>query len=372
MKTSARRTATALLAATAALALVACSSSSTGSTTSSAVPTASDGSTLISAERCQQNRAAGKITVLTSYVFAASVGILDVVAADQLGYLKALCLDVELQPGSTNAQLVSAGTAQIAGLGSASDVMVARASDAKNLQSIATYGNQGAIEILTMGDSGINSLADFAGKTVGYKVAISAQFSAMFKDNGVDPSTINWVSVGFDPQILPDGQVQALGAFKSNEPNVLRNRGYDVKEWDPEDYGVRSTFNTQVVNTEWGKAHPTAVEDFLRASFKAYDWINASDANLDTALGWAKDRSEAGYDLAMSKLRWQTEVKLVKDSQPAGLALGQQSEDQWKPEADALVTYKLVPSAPSITDSQNNSFIDAIYGSDGTLIWPAP
>lgn len=334
--------------------------------------TAAGGSDLISAERCEANQAAGTINFLTSYVYAASVGILDVVAAEELGYFDDLCLTVEMQPGvDNNAQLVAAGTAQIAGLGSASDTLIARDKDAKDIVAIATYGSQGAIELLTMADSGIETLEDFVGKTVGYKGAISAQFSAMFKDNGVDPSTINWVSVGYDPQILPDGQVQGLGAFKSNEPKVLESRGYEIKEWAPEDFGVESTFNVQVANTAWAEANPTAVEDFLRASFKAYEWINEDEANLDEALQWAADRSESGYDLEMGKIRWQTEVSMVESSRDTSIGLGVQTESQWSSELGLVVEYNLVVNEPSYDESVDNAYIDAIY--DGTeLIWPAP
>lgn len=342
-----------------------------GCSGSSTSPAATGGAGAISSARCDKNKAAGAITYLTSYAFATTPTILDVLAADQLGYFKDLCLDITLQSGSTNAQLISAGTAQFGGLGSASDVMVARDSDAKDILSIATYGNTDAIELITMANSGINSLKDFEGKTVGYKGAIAPQFTAMFKSQGVDTSKINWVSVGYDPTILPQGQVQGLGAYKSNEPKQLEAAGYKLTEWDPAKYGVKSTFNTQIVNATFAKKNPTAVEDFLRASFKAYAWINDSDANLAKAIGWAKDRSQAGFNVALSTERWKTEVKLISDSQPKGLALGQQSVAQWQPEADLLLSSKLVKSAPAISADQGNSYIDSIY-QNGKLVWPAP
>lgn len=364
-RSSTLRLSTAVVAAVLATgALAGCSSSSEGGSTAT-------GTDSISADRCEKNKAAGSITYLTSYAFVASPTILDVLAADELGYFKDLCLDITLQGGSTNAQLIAAGTAQLGGLGSASDVMVARDSDAKNIVSVATYGNTGAIELITMSDSGIDSLKDFEGKTVGYKGAIAPQFTAMFDSEGVDSSKINWVSVGFDPTILPQGQVQGLGAYKSNEPIVLEKAGYAVTQWDPAEYGVKSTFNVQIANADFASANPTAVEDFLRASFKAYEWINESEANLDQAVGWAKDRSDAGFDTDLAKLRWQTEVKMISDSQPSDLALGQQSVEQWQPEADLLVASDLVGSTPDIAAAQANTYVDAIY-KDGALVWPAP
>ena len=79
---------------------------------SSALPASIKG---ISAARCAQNKAAGKIIFLTPFQYAASVGILDVLAAQQQGYFQALCLNMEIKPGGVNAALVSSGKAQLGG-----------------------------------------------------------------------------------------------------------------------------------------------------------------------------------------------------------------------------------------------------------------
>ncbi|MFB2582889.1 ABC transporter substrate-binding protein [Herbiconiux sp. P15] len=364
-----KKTTTALVAASAAslLLLAGCSSNSTAAETST---TPTGGSDLISAERCAENEAAGPITFLTSFSYAASVGLLDVVAAKEMGIFDDLCLDVTIEPGSNNAQLVSAGTAQFAGLGSPSDALVAIDNGA-DISGIATYGNTVAITLMTMTDGGPASFEDFAGLTAGFKGAIPPQISAMFLEEGVDPSTINWVSVGYDPTILPNDQVQALTGYKSNEPLALKAQDYDITEWDPAEYGIESAFNTQIVNNTFKEEHPTAVEDFLRASLYTYNWINESDANLDEALGYAEALSDAGYDLESSKARWAEEVSLVESSQPDGLPIGGETVEQWTPEADMLVQFELVGSEPDVEAAIDPSFIEAIY--DGTeLIWPAP
>lgn len=362
---TARAAGAAMLALLTVGTLVACTGSGTPATTAPAK------AGLISEARCAKNQAAGAITYLTAFAFVASPSILDVLAASELGYFKDLCLDITVQGGTTNAQLISAGTAQLGGLGSASDVMVARSSDAKDITSIATYGNTDAIELITMADGGIDSLKDFEGKKVGYKGAIAPQFTAMFRSQGVDPSKIDWVSVGYDPSILPRGQVQGLSGYTSSEPKILEAGGAKIRQWRPADYGVQSTFNVQIANSTFASAHPTAVADFLRATFKAYAWVNASDANLNRALGWSKAKSSAGFDAALSRERWKTEVGLITKSQPTGLALGQQSVAQWQPEAKLLLQSKLVTTAPDIAADQSNAAVDSIYR-NGRLIWPAP
>jgi NitT/TauT family transport system substrate-binding protein len=351
-------------AASAIVLLAGCSTSAPAATETSA------GTEFISAERCAENEAAGPITFLTSFGYVASVGLLDVVVADEMGIFDELCLDVTIEPGSNNAQLVSAGTAQFAGVGSPSDVLVAIDNGA-DISGFATYGNTVAITLMTMEEDGYDSLADLAGTIAGYKGAIPPQISAMFLEDGVDPTTLEWVSVGYDPTILPNDQVQALTGYKSNEPLNLAAQGYDVVQWDPADYGVESAFNTQIVNNTFKAEHPTAVEDFLRASLYAYNWINESDANLDEALSFAEARSDAGYDLELSRERWLTEVALVEESQPEGLPLAGVSVRQWEPEAAMLLDFGLITKEADVAGALDTSFFEAIY--DGSeLIWPAP
>ena len=57
-------------------------------------------------------RAAGTITYLSGFDFAATASIIDVVVADEAGYFEDLCLDVELQPSfsTANYPIVAAAT----------------------------------------------------------------------------------------------------------------------------------------------------------------------------------------------------------------------------------------------------------------------
>ena len=54
-------------------------------------------------ERCAANQAAGTITYLSGFDFAAAASIVDVVVAEQSGYFDDLCLDVELKPSFSTA-----------------------------------------------------------------------------------------------------------------------------------------------------------------------------------------------------------------------------------------------------------------------------
>jgi ABC-type nitrate/sulfonate/bicarbonate transport system substrate-binding protein len=202
-------------------------------------------------------------------------------------------------------------------------------------------------------------LKDFEGKTLGYKGAMPPVLKAMFAKAGVSNSKIKEISVGYDPTILAKGQVKALVAYKSNEQLALQRMGVKLKIWDPEKFGLPSAFNTQIANTAFATAHPTAVQDFLRASYAGFAY---TDAHLATVLAYAAKLTGGGnYDIPASTVRWRAESSLVRTTLLAGHGLGWQTTAQWKPELGYLEQFKLIAKAVDLTPLVNNSYNAAVY-----------
>ena len=124
------RNVTALAVCTAAL-LAACSSDGDSG--------ASDVSDVVAGEafpedRCAANQAAGTISYLTGFDFAATASIVDVLVAEEKGYYEAMCLDVEVTPSfsTANYPLIAENDDQFASGGSFSEVAsFAAANDAE-------------------------------------------------------------------------------------------------------------------------------------------------------------------------------------------------------------------------------------------------
>jgi ABC-type nitrate/sulfonate/bicarbonate transport system substrate-binding protein len=361
---SARRVSRLLTASLGALSLVALAGCSTDAEPG---PAASGGA--ISAERCAENQAAGTIDYVTGFGFQASASILDVVAAEGLGYFDDLCLDVEIQAGTgntaANAQVVAAGTATMTDLGSDSDLLRALANGV-DVTAVATLGHV-PIETLMTG-TGVTDLTQLDGTTLGHKGALPATLQAMLLDAGVDLDSITQVQVGYDPSVLPRGQVQSLTGYKSNEPDLLRAAGEEVTLWNPEDYGIPGTFGTTVVNEDFAAEHPTAVEDMLRASSHAFAYcIDAAEECVQ----FAADKSDAGYDVDHNIAVWNTEQALVTSTTPDGAPLGAIDTDILEQEVAFLVDSDQIPADLEYAGAFDSSYLEAIY--EGTeLIWPAP
>jgi NitT/TauT family transport system substrate-binding protein len=371
--TCALRAAGALALAAGALGACATNTKPAGSAAGAAVPvgahsTAATG--LIGASRCASNRAAGTITYLTGYSFQASVGILDPIAAVAQGFYRDMCLAVTLDPGTgdpaSSGQLVATGRATITELGSPSDAVTDVAGTPSiPVDAIATYGNMSASTLLTM--PSITNLRQLDGKVIGYKGAMPPIITAMLEKAGVKMSSLHEVAVGYDPTILPRGQVQALTAYKSNEPLQLRDAGYKIREWDPESFGLHGAFNVLDVNRKWAQAHPGAVEDFLRATFEAFNFCvsHAARCVADAA------KYQAGYPVKLNIQRWQVESHEVLSTLLPGHGVGYETRAQWQPDYQLLLEYHLIKHPVDVNAIIDPKYVDAIYHGRN-LVWPGP
>ena len=334
----------------------------------SSASAATGGKVLVSSSRCAANRAAGTITYLTGFGWQASVGILDPIAAQAQGFYSAMCLRVDLKPGNgdptSSSQLVAAGRATVTELGSPSDAITAVAGGIP-VDAVATYGNTTASTLLTM--PSVTNLRQLDGKTIGYKGAMPPIITAMLEKAGVNVRSLKEVSVGYDPTILPRGQVQALTAYKSNEPIELRDDGYKFREWDPDSFGLHGAFNVFDVNRGWATAHPAAMEDFLRATFESFHYC------LSHGMACVEDaaRYQTGYPVQQNVQRWKVETGEVNQTLLAGHGVGYEDQAQWEPEYRLLLADHLIKKPVQLAGIINATYVDAIY--DGAaLIWPGP
>jgi NitT/TauT family transport system substrate-binding protein len=332
----------------------------------------------ISADRCATNKAAGKITYMSGYYWQASASILEVIAADQLGYFKDMCLDIDLQPGqgdtTVNAKLVQAGQVQIGPL-SEQDVITSNASTVAsggtaNVLGISSYSNAGLDILMTM--PAITDLKQLEGKSIGIKGYLPLSVTAMLGRAGVDRTKVKTVKVGYDPTILPRGQVDALTGFVSNEPNLLKDAGTEVTVWKPWEYGVAGSTGAFAANAEWAKAHPDTVADFLRAAFKAFQYCS-EESNIKECIGFQQKQSgDPNDDSDHETAVWTTESQQVADNPVPG-TWGSVDPTNVVSLTNDINTYLGMKLDPKQAASWfSNKFVEKIVGADGKVVWPAP
>ena len=310
------------------------------------------------------------MTFVSPFGYDASVGILDVVAAQHLGYFRAMCLKVDLVLSSYDPyELVSAGRATVTGVGSAADFLVGVA-HGQRLVAIATYGDTSDYALLTR--PSITRLSQLEGKVVAYHTVLPVILEEMLERAGVDISRLRLVDDNsYDPDLLVQGKFAALQAYRSNEPITLRQQHLAFREWIPSQFGARGTFNVQVVNQSFLAAHPLAVADFLRAELHAFAYC-AVHAPACVRFEQADAQAAgASYSLPHSLAEWRFEVALAEHNRLPGQGVGVQSQAEWMPEVRALERFKILRRVPPLGTYEDTGLAASLY--HGTsLIWPGP
>jgi NitT/TauT family transport system substrate-binding protein len=330
------------------------------------------------ADRCEANRDAGTITYLSGFDFAATASIVDVVMADQQGYFEDMCLDVELQPSfsTANYPIVAAGEAQFASGGSFSELVNFAAANEADLVAVAVEGRS-AIDSLILEPGVAEQLEDLAGTTIGVKGAIPPSVAAMLASVGLvegeDYETV--LLDGFDPLVhieLPG--IVGFPGYKSNEPGQLERAGVDFDLFAPSDFGIPGSFGVLYTTRQFLDEHPTAVQDFLRASMRG---LADAMADPEAAARTAIERVEAGgnpnfLSLEGETFRWTTDVELLRADTPAGTGVGVPDPELLQAEVDAYADVGLFgdDGAPDISDRFDVDVIAGVYDDTGEVIWP--
>jgi NMT1/THI5 like len=349
-------------------------------TTDTTGTTGTDASTggAIDAERCAANEAAGTITYVSSFDFAAAASILDVITAEDAGFFDEVCLDVEIVPGfaPSNGAIVASGEAQMSSAGSFGEIVNNNVQGEADLVAVAQYGKT-AIEALVVPAGGAVDPEDLAGTlpgtTMGIKGDIPYSLQAMLGLLGVERGSFEELLLeGFDPVAHLDLGIDSLPVYKSNEPAQLDAAGVDYTLVDPLDLDVPASFGVFFTTRSFLDDHPTAVQDFVRASFRGFQFAVEEP---ETAVGYAFDRiNAAGNPMFFSDtgegFRWATESQIVIDTTPAGEGIGLLAVDRLQAEIEQLTDVGVFSELPDWESMYDASVTDGLYDGE-ELTWPA-
>jgi ABC-type nitrate/sulfonate/bicarbonate transport system substrate-binding protein len=328
--------------------------------------------TFPSADRCQANRDAGKMIFITGFDFVASVGILDIVAAEAEGYYDDMCIDVEIQGGFSpgNSASVAAGASQFASVASFGEMVRQNVNGETDLVAFAQLGHT-SIAVLVVPDDGVENLADLEGLTMGIKGDIPTPVEAMLEAEGLSRGTFTELLLdGFDPVAHLELGIDALPVFRSNEPATLDDAGVAYRIFDPLEFDVPSSFGVHVTSRSLYEEHPTVVEDFMRASIQGFEF---ADANPEAAVAHAFELiNAAGNQFFLAEAheldKWAIESAVVRAVLPAGLVIGELNPPRLGDEVQVMTDLGVFDSLPDWESMTNTSVVPSLYDGDA-LAW---
>lgn len=328
------------------------------------------------ADRCDANKAAGTITYLSSFDFAATASIVDVLVAEDAGYFDQLCLDVEVKASfsTANYPLLAANDAQFSSAGSFSEVVDYAIANEAQFVTLAVEGKTG-IDALILKPGTATQLADLQGATIGVKGKITPSVAAMLLKAGLQEGT-DYTTVlldGFNPEAhIAVPNIVGFPGYKSNEPLQLDAAGIPFDLVDPADDGIPGSFGILYTNGQFLAEHPTAAQDFIRAAMRGLaDAVADPKAAAEVALGYINANGNAMFLSPEGETaRWAVEAKLVTDTN-AATALGVPEPDQLTNEVGTYARIGLFGgTAPDISPYVHTDLIDGVYAADRSIIWP--
>jgi NitT/TauT family transport system substrate-binding protein len=330
-------------------------------------------------DRCAANQAAGTITYLTGFDYAATASIVDILVAEERGYYDAMCLDVEVVASfsTANYPLVAENDAQFASGGSFSEVVQFSAANDADLVVMAVEGPT-AIDSLILKPGTATELGDLAGSTIGVKGKLPPSVAAMLAQAGLT-ETEDFDTVlldGFDPtQHIAIESIVGFPGYKSNEPGTLERAGIEFDLFDPLDYDIPGSFGVVYTNQQFLDEHPTAAEDFMRATMRGLD---DAIADPEAAAAIAVDRINAGGNPNFLSpegevFRWTTDAALIESLTPEGVGFGVPQPDALQEELDTYAEIGLFGDGevPDALAALGDQLLAGLYDGDGVVIWPA-
>ena len=199
--------------------------------------------------------------------------------AKELGYYEETGLDVtiEIPYENTSTQLVATGKGDI-GISNTEDTLTAVSlDDPMPITTIAAIIQHNTSGFVSLKEAGISSPADWGGKTYGgYGGTLEEKVvRTIAEDNGVDPDTINFVTLGNSDTLtsLQTG-IDFIWVFEGAELINLQNQGVEYNYLPVRDYGSAFDYYTPtiIVNTDLADQDPQLVKDFLAATAKGYEY----------------------------------------------------------------------------------------------------
>lgn len=293
----------------------------------------------------------------------ANLPFVAVYVAEDQGFFAEEGLTVEIGHAATgeHKSLLLSGDIDITTL-PASEMMQLRADSDAPLVAVTLFGQRGDFGYVVLEESGITSPADFAGKLVGFKGQVQAEFLAMIHAHGLTRDDMELVSVGFNPVVVVEKQVDVYPVFLSNEPDTLtRVMGADIRVFEAADDGVPTLGVVYVVSEEYleDEQNRERVERFLRATLRAFQFaLDDPAAAIESTAKFIPEEA----DLVHERFILETELANAVSPLTEENGLGWFTADQFGALQDVLLEYEAMAAAVDLDKALDRSFLEAIHG----------
>lgn len=291
-----------------------------------------------------------------------------IVALEKGYYKEAGVEDFVLQPAGPDLKptvMVATGVDTF-GIGHPNQVIAARANGVP-LVMVSQWGQKSATSYVARKDTGITSVADMAGHSVGlWFGGDEHEFIAMLKKAGVDPAEVTTISQGYDIIAWLNGEYEVMQVTRYNELLLVYQnvKPEDLVYLDPAEAGAElisgGLFTTEAQIAE----HPETVQAVVNASLRG--WQEAFADPEAAAEIVVKYNSELDKDFQVEQ------IKQMRDVACAGPTLegrfGETRLESWELAQEILLGAGLIDQPIDLSTGYTNSFVDAAPAEYRTIL----
>ncbi|MET0324739.1 MAG: ABC transporter substrate-binding protein [Ilumatobacteraceae bacterium] len=216
--------------------------------------------------------------------------------AEDRGYFADRGVESSLIHGGPNAaavpQVLATGEGNIGISASELDIIKANA-EGQDFVIIGAMYQRNPLGLTWMTATGIETVEDLVGLRIGGPQGDQVQIDAMFKANGLEPD-YTFVPMGFDPQPLADGEMDAIASYVTNQPIQLQLAGYDVSAKPYSDLGLPSYGDILFASKAWLEEHHDVAVQYLAGLLEG---VNANMDDPSASLPILQERYGADNEI---------------------------------------------------------------------------
>ena len=249
------------------------------------------------------------------------------------------------------------------------------------VQTLFTTIGDTPLSYATMGDSGIESVSDWAGQTVGLQNEADRNWvtPVVLEEEGLSGDDITRTNIGYSVTNLTEGNVDVFSLYPTNSDyNSLRLQGTEFNLFEARDY-TNAGGNCALASQDLVNNNPNTFQEFTRA------WCKACEESLNP------DNRDQFAEMTLGRLNDADADVFLGDVDPLEVErsnfdqfLEYRSDDSWEENGvgysdpgDYAEVQQLGVRSGSISEDAttpeseivDNTFVEAVH-SGGELEWP--
>ena len=194
--------------------------------------------------------------------------------AKEKGFYQNVGLDVELKKYNSNINVLDEVLNNKADFGTSSTSLIIDKSKGKNIILLGSIFQSSPLILLALKDSNLRYLEDIKNKSlmITEEQQRFATLQSMLTSKNILLSDLKLINHSFDINDLINKKTDLMLAYTTNEPFLLKEKGYENTIFNPKDYGFDFYEELIFTTEEFASKNPKIVKDFYSATIKGWEY----------------------------------------------------------------------------------------------------